>query len=118
MFTSILSEFLGKTIEPVWQEIYEQKGAKRGYDGCKEHLLLDRVITADASRYKRNLSMSWVDYRKAFDMTSHALVLRLLAIMRVPHDLVRCIKDLMLLWKTRFTIGYGKTAIRTGFIVY
>ena len=57
--------------------------------------------------------MAWVDYRKAFDSTSHELLLWLLRRLAVPNDIVRCIEHLMPLWKTSFSITSGKVRVRT-----
>jgi hypothetical protein len=43
----------------------EQKGVRRKARGCKDHLLLDKIITEDAKRKKRDLSVMWIDYQKA-----------------------------------------------------
>ena len=43
---------------------YEQKGIMRKARGCKDHLLLDKTITEDAIRKKRNLSTMWIDYKR------------------------------------------------------
>uniref|UniRef100_A0A6V7LE95 Reverse transcriptase domain-containing protein n=1 Tax=Bracon brevicornis TaxID=1563983 RepID=A0A6V7LE95_9HYME len=55
--------------------------------------------------------MAWVDYRKAFDSTSHQLILMLLEWLGAENNLVRCIGDLVPLWRTRFTITSGDVQI-------
>ena len=49
----------------------EQKGCRKGSYGCKEILLLNKVILNDVKKRKRNLSMAWIDYQKAFDSVPH-----------------------------------------------
>lgn len=116
-FTSVLNERILAVINPVWQGIYEQRGSKRGLAGCRDNLLTDRCICQDAVVYKRNLSMAWVDYKKAFDRTSHALIIRLLGYLHVHPEIVICIEHLMHLWRTRFEIRDG-AASRTTDPVY
>ncbi|XP_030949870.1 uncharacterized protein LOC115973767 [Quercus lobata] len=49
IFTSILNDRIVRTIGPVWSEIYEQRGSKRGAAGCRENLLIDRTVCKDAA---------------------------------------------------------------------
>ncbi|WP_165309806.1 hypothetical protein, partial [Enterobacter cloacae complex sp. 4DZ3-17B2] len=73
LFTNILNERIEKSVKPVWQRIVEQRGCKMGVSGCKDNLLIDRCVCQDAVQYKRNLSIAWLDYMKAYDSTSHEL---------------------------------------------
>ena len=43
----------------------QQRGDRVGCSGTKDNLLIDRMVTLDCHRGKRNLSMSWVDVRKS-----------------------------------------------------
>nr|CAI5831945.1 unnamed protein product [Callosobruchus analis] len=112
LFTRILYTRILEAVNPVFLDVYEQRGSKKGVAGCKENLLIDRCVTQDSVQYKRNLSMAWIDYRKAFDTTSHELIVRLLECLSVDNQIVGCIKHLMPLWKTRFTITSGETRVR------
>lgn len=118
LFTRILYARIAKTVNPVFLNVYEQRGSKKGVAGCRENLLIDRCVTQDSIQYKRNLSMAWIDYRKAFDTTSHELIVRLLECLAVNEKIVRCIKQLMPLWKTRFSITSGETRVRTDVVSF
>ena len=39
----------------------QQRGAKAGCNGMTDNLLIDRTVTLDCHRHKRNLSVAWVD---------------------------------------------------------
>lgn len=116
IFTGVLHERILCTIGPVWHSVYEQRGSKRGMAGCKDNLLVDRCVCHDAVHNLRNLSMAWVDYAKAFDTTSHKLIVKLLASLKVHPKIVECVKNMMYSWKTRFEIPQAK--IKTGHITY
>nr|CAI5870488.1 unnamed protein product [Callosobruchus analis] len=118
LFTRILYTRILEAVNPVFLDVYEQRGSKKGVAGCKENLLIDRCVTQDSVQYKRNLSMAWIDYRKAFDTTSHELIVRLLECLSVDNQIVGCIKHLMPLWKTRFTITSGETRVRTELVSF
>lgn len=49
----------------------EQKGCRKGSRGTKDQLLVDMAIL---KKYRRltNLSMAWIDYKKAYDMVPHS----------------------------------------------
>lgn len=118
LFTTVLNNRVTKTVDPVWRQIVEQRGCKSGVSGCKENLLIDRCVCQDSIQYKRNLSMAWLDYKKAFDSTSHELICLLLRCLQIHPNIVGCIEELMTLWKTRFTIRAGRREIRTNWIKF
>jgi hypothetical protein len=119
IFTGVLNERILASIEPLWNSVVEQRGVKRGVAGCKENLLIDRCICQDAVYYKRNLSMAWVDYKKAFDSTSHSLIIEMLRCLKLHPNIVRCIEDLIPTWRTRFVITQDKhTTTTTGWVHY
>ena len=43
-----------------------QRDARAGCSGTIDNLLIDRMVTLDCHRKKRNLSMGWVDVKKAY----------------------------------------------------
>nr|CAH7767457.1 unnamed protein product [Callosobruchus chinensis] len=118
LFTRILYMRILEAVNPVFLAVYEQRGSKKGVAGCRDNLLIDRCVTQDSVQYKRNLSMAWIDYRKAFDTTSHELIVRLLECLSVDDQIVGCIKQLMPLWKTRFTITSSETQVRTELVSF
>ena len=40
-----------------------QRGPKKGCKGTVDNLLIDRVVTLDFQRRRRNLSLAWVDVK-------------------------------------------------------
>ena len=47
-----------------------QRGARAGCSGPVDNLLIDRMVTLDCHRRKRNFCMGWVDVKKAYDYRS------------------------------------------------
>ena len=54
----------------------EQRGAKENCSGTMDNLLVDRMVCQDSQGGRRNLSMAWVDVRKAYDSVDHKYSLR------------------------------------------
>ena len=118
VFTSTLQRRIVAAIQPIWETIYEQRGTKTGVAGVRENLLIDRSVCQDATYYKRNLSMAWVDYRKAFDSTSHQLIIHLLTCMGVHRSVTVTIQRLMETWRTRLAIREAGRERMSDYITY
>ena len=88
IYVAILNDRIVRTIGPVWREIYEHRGSKKSVAGCREKMLIDRCVCKDAAFYKCNLSMAWIDYRKASDSTSHRPIICLFKGLKVHPDIV------------------------------
>ena len=61
----------------------EQRGCCRGTKGCKDHLLLSKALVQDCKRKKRNLSMAWIDYQKAFGKVPHGWIIKSLELLGI-----------------------------------
>ncbi|XP_030754463.1 uncharacterized protein LOC115881195 [Sitophilus oryzae] len=74
ILTGIIADKLYKHLEI--QEIlpYEQKGCRRNAQGCRDQVLLSNIIAEDCKRRKKNLSIAWVDYKKAYDSIPHSWI--------------------------------------------
>ena len=60
----------------------EQRGCTRNSHGCKDQLLINKMIIEDCKKKKKNLSMAWIDYRKAYDCVPHEWILKTLQMYR------------------------------------
>ncbi|XP_045463805.1 uncharacterized protein LOC123673363 [Harmonia axyridis] len=58
----------------------EQNGCKSKAMGAKELLITDVIITKHARKKLRNISVAWVDYKKAFDSVPHTWLLKVLTL--------------------------------------
>ena len=61
----------------------EQKGCYRGSKGCKDQLLISKAILQECKRRKKNLSLAWIDYQKAFDMVPHSWIIKSLELIGI-----------------------------------
>ena len=61
----------------------EQKGFRCGSYGCKDQLMINKIILQNCKNRKRNLSCAWIDYKKAFDSVSYEWIRRTLELFNV-----------------------------------
>ena len=91
----------------------EQKGCCRGIKGCKDHLLLSKAIVQDCKRKKRNLSMAWIDYQKAFDKVPHSWIIKSLELLGIKDKVITFTKKAMTTWKTRMRLQTENKVLET-----
>ena len=70
-FTSCLLAPMDQHLEHYGLMEGQQRGAKSGCFGTMDNLLIDRAVMLDCQRGKRNLSMAWIDVRKAYESVDH-----------------------------------------------
>lgn len=80
----------------------EQLALKSGIWGCTQAHVIDRVITADARLRKKNLSIGWIDYQKAFDNPKHKYLKWSLKKIGIPENLRFILKTLMGNWTVKY----------------
>ena len=82
----------------------DQRGAKEGCAGTVDNLLIDRMVCQDSQRGQRNVSMAWIDVRKAYDSVDHSWLLEMFSSHRFPLWLLRTIQKLTISWNTRISV--------------
>lgn len=82
----------------------EQKALRRGTRGCLDALATDAAVARKAQVQAADLSVAWIDCRKAFDIAPHKWLRRVLKAIRTPRQ-VRCtLKKLVKMCKTIVTV--------------
>jgi hypothetical protein len=84
----------------------EQKGCHPGSKGCKDQLIISKVIHEDCRKRNKKLSIAWIEYQKAFDSVSHSWVETSIALVRLNSKIVtrRFCKLFMEKWNTRLLL--------------
>jgi len=82
----------------------EQEGCHLGSKGCKDRLMISKVLCEDCKRRNKNLSIAWIDYQKAFDSVPHSWVEKSIEIVGVNSEFVRFCKLLVKQWNTRLPL--------------
>ena len=71
------------------------------------------MIIEDCKKKKKNLSMTWIDYRKAYDSVPHSWILKTLQIYRFNEKLIKFMRTSMSNWKTTMKLSYNDGCITT-----
>ena len=82
----------------------EQKGCRKRSRGTKDQLLIDKMILKDAKAGK-NLSMAWIDYKKAYDMVPHSWIKEVVDMLGVAGNIGGLLSSSMSGWKTQLMGG-------------
>ena len=78
LFTGIISVSVYNHITSQGLFPDEQKGCRSMSRGCKEQLLIDKLLLKNCKRRKTNLHMAYIDYKKAYDRIPHSWILECL----------------------------------------
>ena len=81
----------------------EQKGCKRGNRGTKDQLLIDKTVLKDCKKRHTNLSMAWIDYRKAYDLVPHSWVIECMEMFGIAENLRTFLQKIMQQWRLSLT---------------
>ena len=88
----------------------EQKVCHQGFFGAKGHLMLTKLRTEDCKARQRSLSMTWVDYQRAYDSVPHRYVPLYLQLRKINPALRRFLSRVEGR-KTSMVLSYGKGTI-------
>uniref|UniRef100_A0A1X7T5E1 Reverse transcriptase domain-containing protein n=1 Tax=Amphimedon queenslandica TaxID=400682 RepID=A0A1X7T5E1_AMPQE len=81
----------------------EHKGCRSGSRGTMDQLLIDKLVLRDSQRRHTNLSMAWIDYKKAFDMVPQSWLLECLELVGCAGNVRRFIERSMCKWKCQLS---------------
>ena len=106
ILTSILSDSIYKHLEENNLYPIEQKGCKKYSYGCKDQLLINKMILEDSSNNNKNLSTAWVDYQKAFDSVPHSWIITCLQECNIHSNICNFLKFCMSKWSTSLILNH------------
>jgi hypothetical protein len=109
ILTGIISNEITSYFENEGLLLWEQKGCSRNTRGCKDHLALDKTIVVNCKRRKTNLSVAWIDYKKAYDSVAHSWLIKSMELAGVADNTINFLSKTMKEWKT--TIFLNKDMI-------
>ena len=97
----------------------EQKGCRRKSRGTKDQLLIDKMVLRSCKRHLCGLGMTWIDYRKAYDLIPHTWLLKCMNTFGVASNMISLLENSMNTWRTDLTSGknvFGEVRIKRGIL--
>jgi hypothetical protein len=91
----------------------EQVGCHKGLRGCKELLIVDSVVSQQAKKEQRDISVGWVDYKKAFDSVLHSWLLRVHELYKIDSKVIKLLITCMTSWRTTLHIRTESSSYKT-----
>lgn len=83
----------------------ERKGLGKPSQGMKDQLLVDKTILENCRRRLTNLSTTWIEYRKAYNMVPHSSILKCLNMFGTARNIITLIGNSTANWKIVLTSG-------------
>ena len=100
ILTSILTEYTYSFLIDIGLFPDEQKGCKHESYGCRDQLLINKMILENCHHRITNLSIAWIDYKKAFDSVPHSWIKKSLETFKISLVLRNFLSHSMGMWKT------------------
>ena len=116
LLTSIISNATYDHLSDKGLIPWEQEGCKRKSRGMKDQLI-DKMIMKHAKRNQRNLRMTWIDYKKAYDSILHSWILKSMGLVGVATNITSFMEKAVKTWNTTLTINgetIGEAKIKRG----
>ena len=103
LMTGIIAESIYNFLDVNDKLPVEQKGSRKKSRGTKDQLLIDKMIQHDCRKRHTNLGMTWIDYKKAYDMVPHSWILESLELVQMSDNILKFVKRSMANWQTELT---------------
>ena len=103
LFSGIIAQKIQQHMNGYMHET--QKGIGNKSRGTKHQLLIDKAVIKDSKNRQTNLSLAWIDYKKAYDSVPHSWILKCLKLYKVNPKLTTLIKTSMSHWKTTLMVN-------------
>ena len=97
-FTSVILFHLNQHLYNNQLMQIDQRGANAKCSGTVDNLLIDDMIMRDAGMNQRDLSLVWIDVRKAFDSVSHSWLKKMFQLHRVPKKITNVVSSIIDKW--------------------
>ena len=117
LLTGVIAEEMYNYLEREKILPEEQKGCKRGSCGTKDQLSIDKTVLKDCKKRHTNLSMAWIDYRKAYDLIPHSWVNECIEMLGIAENLRMFLQKIMQQWRLSLTANdedLGEVNVKRG----
>ena len=108
ILTSILTEYTYSFLIDIGIFPDEQKGCKCESYGCKDQTLINKMTFENCHHRNTNLSIAWIDYKKAFDSIPHSWIDKCLETLKISPVVQNFLPHSMRMWKTTLVLNTGE----------
>ena len=117
IFTGLIAEHMKEHAQAnnLWDKC--QLGTQIGVLGTTDQLLIDNCILEEVKEHRRNLAVSYYDYKKAYDRVYHDWMMMVFRWMKVDVKVFNVIKKLLELWQTKLYIRNERGKMATTRII-
>ena len=81
----------------------EQEGCRQGSSGTKDQLLIDKNVLKDYKKRHNDLSMAWIDYKKAYNFVLHNWINGCMELFGITDNVRTFLEKSMEQWKLLVT---------------
>ena len=72
---------------------------RRKGKGTSDLLFIDKMILREVRMKKKNLTVTWIDYNKAYDMVPHSCTIECLGMVRMSEQIKQFFSENMRAWR-------------------
>ena len=83
----------------------EVKRCRKSSRGTNDLLYVDRAVIKEVMSRNKNLAMTWIDYKKAYDMVPHSCIIECLDLFGVAETIKSLLVNSMEKWKVILCSG-------------
>ena len=84
----------------------EQQGGTKGSYGTKKQLILNKTILEHSIKFRRNLSICYIDYQKAYDSVPHPWILETLNTYKISPIIIEFLNHAMSMWEIKLILRH------------
>ena len=111
LLTGVVADSMYKHLDTNQLLPTQQKGCKKNSRGCKEQLLIDKMILKNCKRRKTSLNMCYIDYKKAYDKIPHSWILESMRMCGIAPNIVALFQ--VSLNQSKVNLFLGKDSLGT-----
>ena len=83
----------------------EQKGCRKGSRGTNNLLYIARAVIKEVKSRNKNLTMAWINYKKAYDIAPHSQIIEYLDLFGIADNIKSFLVNSMEKWKVMLYSG-------------
>ena len=103
LLTGVIAEEMYDYLEQEKLLSEEQKACRQGNHEIKDQLFIAKTVLKDCKKRHTNLSMAWIDYKKAYDFVPHRWINECMELLGIADNVRNFLEKSMEQWKLSLT---------------